>query len=346
MQISRRVLAPLRRLVWLGGALVIGSSGPRAAPAPEVIECQGMANASAAVRVGGNRILVGSDEDNALLLYDARSGGRPIKAFQTSPWLGHGSSAGEVDFEGAARVGDVLFWIGSHSRNKNGRYRPERQRLLALRISDEDGEVHLEPVGKVVTTLVDALESAPALAAFHLGEAARLAPEVAGALNIEGLSASATGGLWIGFRSPVPAVGALLVPVINPMEIVVGQPPKWGEPVQVDLGGKGIRDIVWTGREYFILGGNAIEGGRTRLFRWSGQGAVATQVKAPGLKDLNPEGLVFFGTTENPRLLVLSDDGNRKGNDARDILSRSFRMMWVDPVRDASGGRDDPKRTK
>ena len=42
-------------------------------------------------------------------------------------------------FRGAARIGDVVYWIGSHARNKNGRYRPERHRFLALKISHGTG---------------------------------------------------------------------------------------------------------------------------------------------------------------------------------------------------------------
>jgi hypothetical protein len=107
----------------------------------------------------------------------------------------------------------------------------------------------------------------------------------------------------------------------------------------LDIGGKGIRDLVWTGQEYFVLGGNAGEGGRTRLYRWPGPGAEPTAVKAPGLKDLNAEGVVAFGTPQAPRILVLSDDGNRKGNDASDA------MMWVDPTPDTSAEEPDTAST-
>lgn len=325
------VAGPARAgLAWILAVLWWTPVGAKEAPA--FLEGRGLANASAAVRVGDDQILVGSDENNALLLYRASVGGEPLKVFATSRWLDLASSPGEVDFEGAARVGDVLYWIGSHARNKNGKYRPERHRLLALRLTGDKGEVELTPVARPVTTLLDDLASVPALAPFHLGEAAQMAPESPGGLNIEGLAATPDNGLWIAFRSPVPNERALLVPLSNPAEWVAGGRGSWGDPVQLDLGGAGVRDMVWTGREYFILGGNSGDGGKTRLFRWAGPGAEPVLLKVPGLKDLNPEALVAFGTPEKPRLLILSDDGNRKSNDTRNPAQRSFRMLWVDPV--------------
>ena len=325
---STRYLRTIPGIGWIA-SLFLGLS---VHADPSVVICRGLANASGAVRVGEHRILVGSDDNNALLLYDARTGGDPIQVFPMSRWLGLSPSDGSVDFEGAARVGDVVYWIGSHARNKNGKSRPERQRLLGLRVSGEDAGVQLTPVARPVTTLLDSLVTAPALSAFHLGEASRRAPESPGGLNIEGLSATPDGGLWIGFRSPVPAGKALLAPLLNPADVMDGKPARWGNPAQVDLGDeKGVRDLVWTGRDYFVLGGNAGDGGKTRLFRWAGPGSEAMAVKVPGLKELNPEALVMFGTPEKPRVLILSDDGNRTSNETRDPTQRTFRMLWVEP---------------
>jgi len=296
-----------------------------------LLEGRGLANASAVVRIGSDRILAGSDDQNALVLLDARKGGAPLRTFPAGRWLGLGAGDGEADLEGTARVGDVVYWIGSHARNKNGKWRPERQRLLALRVSGEESDLTLTPVGRPVATLLESLASAPSLASFRLGAAAALPPEDPGGLNIEGLAARPDGGLWIGFRSPVPGGRALLVPLLNPVEVVSGAVPRWGEAVTLDLEGKGIRDLTWTGREYFILGGNAADGGKTRLYRWRGPGSEPEVLKVPGLKDLNAEGLAAFGTPERPELLVVSDDGNRSDNERRLPADRTFRMLWVTP---------------
>lgn len=320
----------LRALVALLISVLASVSGV-AKEVPGLVEGRGLANASAVVRIGPDRILAGSDNQNALVLLDARTGGAPLQTLPVGRWLGLGFRDGEADLEGAARIGDVVYWIGSHARNKNGKLRPERQRLLALRIAGEEGELSLTPMGRPVTTLLDSLATAPSLASLRLGAAAALPPEDPGGLNIEGLAARPDGGLWLAFRSPVPGGRALLVPLLNPGDVVAGAVPRWGESVTLDLEGKGIRDITWTGREYFLLGGNAADGGKTRLFRWPGPGSQPEPVKAPGLKDLNAEGLAVFGTPEQPRLLVVSDDGNRSDNEQRPPADRTFRMLWVTP---------------
>ncbi|MBX3731526.1 MAG: DUF3616 domain-containing protein [Verrucomicrobiae bacterium] len=314
---------------WPGGLAFLVASWVAGA-APAVIEGRGLANASAAVRIGSHRILVGSDEHNALLLYDVRTGGRPLKSFPTGPWLDLEPDAREADFEGAARIGDTLYWIGSHSRNRQGKVRSERQRLLALRVADEDGDVRLSPMGPPLTTLLQSLCSTPGLADFGLGAAARLEPKEPGGLNIEGLAATPEGGLYIGFRSPVPDGKALMALLMNPAELIAGRPARWGPPARLDLGGQGIRDAVWSGRRYYLLGGSPGEGGRTQLYRWAGPGVAPEVLKSPGLKNLNAEGMVIFGTPARPRLLVLSDDGNRRVNAGKEAQDRTFRMLWVD----------------
>jgi hypothetical protein len=318
----------LAGLAWMLLVAVLAVSSGSASP---FLEGHGMANASAGVRIGEDRVLVGSDEHNALQLYRAATGGEPLATFEASRWLGFGPRHGEADFEGAARIGDVAYWIGSHSRNKDGKPRPERHCLLALRLANETNDLQVIPVGPAVTTLLEQLAQAPTLAAFHLSEAARLPPEATGGLNIEGLSATPEGGLLIGFRNPIPDDLALLVPLLNPAELVAGRAARFGEAIRLDLGGRGIRDIAWTGREYFLIGGSPGNGGKSRLFRWKGPGHSPRELKVSLLKDLNPEGIVVFGTPEKPRLLILSDDGNHDQNQTPNIAKRTFRMLWVRP---------------
>jgi hypothetical protein len=84
-----------------------------------------------------------------------------------------------------------------------------------------------------------------ALAPFDLAKAATLAPKDEGALNIESLAADA-GKLWIGFRNlQSKAKDALLVPLLNPTEIInKSARAKLGDPLLLKLGGLGVRDMV------------------------------------------------------------------------------------------------------
>lgn len=295
------------------------------------LEFRGLANASAGVRVGTDRFLAGCDEQNDLLLYRASAGGEPLASIAVSPWLGLTTRNGEADFEGAARIDDVTFWIGSHARSRSGEKRPDRQRLVALRLRDEDGTPRLELVGKPVTTLLAQMAAAPSLAQFNLAAAAKLEPEKGGGLNIEGLAAGPDRSLLIGFRNPVPEGRALLVPLVNPFAVIEGQPAQLGEPRLLDFGGRGIRDLVWTGREYFVIGGSSGDGGKSHVYRWDGHSAAAERLKVPDLQSMNPEALILFGTPEKPRLLVLSDDGGRPWNETSDMRLRHFRALWVNP---------------
>ena len=291
----------------------------------------GMANASAAVPVGPGWFLTGSDEDNVLKLYRAGESGPPVAQFDTTPWLALDRHQPEADLEGAARVGDVIYWIGSHSRSKDGRYRPSRQRLLATRLTEGTNSFVLAPVGQPCADVLGALIAAPQLAKFDLRAAAGQPPENEGGLNIEGLAATPEGGLLLGFRGPVPDGKALLVPLLNPVEATAGKPPRLGDPVLLDLDGLGIRDIAWSGREYFLIAGRSGGGGASRLYRWAGGAAVPERIEHPGLKNLNPEGIAVFGSPEKPRLLLVSDDGNQAGNEHKPPAQRTFRTVWVKP---------------
>lgn len=325
ISISRATL----RTAGLAGLGFLALTGCLRAGPPGVVTHRGMANASAVVAVGEGQFLAASDEDNTLRLYHTRTNAGPDATFDATPWLGLTGKADEADFEGAARIGDMIYWIGSHGRNKDGKNRPNRQRLLATRLAVTNGTVELTPVGSAYTSLIHDLVHAPQLARFNLRTAAKLSPEQDGGLNLEGLAATPEGGLLLAFRSPAPEGKALLVPVLNPAELTGGKGAKLGEPIELDLGGLGVRDIVWSGREYFLIGGRTTQGGRQQLFRWAGPGSVPTVVDHPGFKAFNPEAIAVFGSATQPRLLVLSDDGNQKQSQQPE--KRKFRSFWIEP---------------
>jgi hypothetical protein len=292
----------------------------------------GMANASLAVMAGTNLFLTGCDVENVVKLYRSGVSGPPLAEFDLSPWLDLHGHPGDADIEAAARIGDVIYWLGSHSRARDGRPRPNRERLLATRIVEgTNGLVRLQPVGRPYEQLHMALLRAPQLTRFHLLEAASKAPEEEGGLNLEGLAATPDGGLLIGFRSPLVNGRALVVPLRNPAQIMTGARAELGEPLLLDLDGLGIRDFVFTGLEYFVIAGRTAHGGTSHLFRWSGGTSVPEHLEKAGLRRLNPEGVANFGTREHPRLLLVSDDGNQVYNRNQPPGLRTFRSVWVDP---------------
>lgn len=327
-RLRRLGLAPVRMhlLCWLWFA-VVGFLLPhpgRAAPR-EVSSHRGMANASAVAFLGNDLFCAASDEDNTLRTYRIDQDGEAIAAVDVSRSLLLRGKSLETDIEGAARVGDRIYWIGSHSRNKDGKLRPNRQRLFATRIVTNAAEITLVPLGHPCGSLLDAIARESSLTPFDLARASGLPPEDGG-LNIEGLAAGPNGELWIGLRSPNPGDKALLIPLINPADAIELKSLRFGAPKLLDLDGLGIRDITWTGRDWFIIAGKASGGGTARLYRWGGGDSLPERIEKPGFKKFNPEALVAIGAADAPRLLVLSDDGNRGKS-----LVKQFRSFWVDP---------------
>ena len=146
----------------------------------------------------------------------------------------------ESDIEGAATLGSKIFWITSHGTNSNGQVQDRRRKLFATEILD-GALPTVRSVGKPYSKLVEDLSADPKLAKYNLAEAAKKPPKIKGALNIEGLADFGDGKLPIGFRNPLPDDMALLVPLENPEELVNGAPAKLGSPIELFLGGRGVR---------------------------------------------------------------------------------------------------------
>src|SRR5207247_2531869 len=141
--------------------------------------------------------------------------------------------------------------------------------------------------------LLDDLAGDPKLKRFNLAAASRLEPKARGALNIEGLSATPDGHLLIGFRNPIPGGKALLVPMLNPDAVIHGQAAKFSEPILLDLGGLGIRDMAYWDGQYTIIAGPSAGKRQSRLYEWLGGTTTPRRVKHTDLKGLNPEATTF-----------------------------------------------------
>jgi hypothetical protein len=314
-------------------------SGPEATAPGEVI-FRGMCDASAAVALSRRTVLVADDEDNVLRVYDAEHGGTPTSELDLSALLQlpmkarrHHSppEAPEVDIEAAARVDDRAYFVTSHGRNSRGKLKSERLRFFATN-APESGKLSM--IGQPYTGLLDDLLDDPRLSPFDLRAASQLSPKSPGGLNIEGMTARTGGGVWLGFRNPIPEGRALLVPLLNPHELVVGQRARFGDPVRLDLGGLGVRGLSsWHGR-YLIAAGRFDGEHAARMFDWNGSDPP-TPLNVPRLDRYNPEAL--FTPEERDEILLLSDDGSlRVGDDEckrlKDKSRKRFRGLWLEPA--------------
>jgi hypothetical protein len=298
----------------------------------------GMCDASGAVPLDRHRFVVADDEDNVLRAYDTRAPGAPLWKVDVSSAIGVTAKPGkankgppEADIEAATRIGDVSFWMTSHGRNSSGKPKPERLKLFAARLPQP--EKPLEVTGQAYEHLLEDLFSDPRLQRFGLRAAADLAPKAPGGLNLEGMTARKEGGVWIGFRNPIPEGKALIVPLLNPEQLVAGGRAQLGEPQLLDLDGLGVRSISHRAGRYMILAGPFDSQRGPRLYTWDGSSPPKLD---PGdqLRGLNPEG--FFTPEGANDVLVLSDDGSLlvDGTECKrlkDPSKKRFRGRWITP---------------
>jgi len=312
-----------------------------AAAAPSAkFSYHGICDASAAVALGPRHFVVADDERDVLMIY-RRGEARPVGSADLTDHLGSrrpGRKPREADIEGAAMLGARIYWIASHGRDSGGDIEPTRYRFFATEAVDVAGTPGVRPLATpAYDGLLRALVAEPRLAQFGLAAASQRAPEDADGLNIEGLAATRSGGLLIGFRNPRPGGQALLVPLDNPREVLdAAARPVLGDGVRLDLGGRGIRSIERIGTRYVIVAGPHDDGsgsaGDFALYTWSGRvGDAARPVPDALLGKRRPEAL--FAWAETGLVQLLSDDGSTRvdGRDCKDKAvpdrKKSFRSV-------------------
>lgn len=310
----RRPAANLRR--WRVVPLCLALTAWLALPAqaaPEITEYAGTCDASAAVALGEGRFALANDEDNQLRIYQRDQPASVASVVNLSRFLKTDPKHPEADLEAAAMLGERVYWISSHGTNSEGEWRGSRHKLFATQVYVREGAQQLAPVGKPYEKLVRDLARHPSLKAFKLDKAAGIAPKEPGGLNIEGLAATPQGHLLLGLRGPVPDGKALLIPLLNPAEVVDGKTARLGEPVRLALGGRGVRSIGYVPAlgAYLIVAGLPGVGGSFDLYRWSGA-ATEAPVVVPGvdLAGLQPEAMIVW-PGQPLRLQIFSDDGTR-----------------------------------
>lgn len=302
-------------------AYVVFMCDIRSATLTSPVIYHGAAGASAGVAMPGGMAVVADDEESILRLYNARSGGRALGTANLEDFLHVPGKKQEADLEGAAECGGIVYWVGSHGTNKKGEFQLSRHCLFGTRIALENNTLRVGTVGRPYRTLINELCNDPRFAVFNLHKARYRPPKTVAGLNIEGLAVGPNQSLLIGFRGPLHQDKALIIQLLNPEEVIHGAAARFGDPILLDLKGRGIRDLAHTSKGLLILAGDVGEAVRPALFRLPEIGSDPELINIPGLSAFNPEGLITHPETPD-RVQVLSDDDNKTGE-------TSFRSFWI-----------------
>jgi hypothetical protein len=120
----------------------------------------GASDASAAMAIDARYMLVGDDENQVLRLYSRSNSGPAVVPYDLNPFLGlvdfyDDGTPREIDIEGSTRVGDRIYWIGSHSHNRDADIRTNRARVFATDVSGLGTNTTLTMAGRYDYLKVD-----------------------------------------------------------------------------------------------------------------------------------------------------------------------------------------------
>lgn len=294
----------------------------------------GIADASAAIELDNDFMIVANDETNYLYLYNRNHSGLPIKIFdfnQGNILRLTDSSNGvwrAVDVEGAARSianPSVIYWLGSMSNNTTSYDRPNRNRLFAITVSGKGTQTSCTNAGHY-SQLREKLITWGDKNGYEFSNSAKAGknPKTGDGFNIEGMVFGPDNmTMYIGFRAPlVPTTNrtkAVIAPIHNfetwfNTGLNAGD-PSIGTPIELDLGGRGIRDIIrLPNGKYVIVAGSCGAEIIPAVYSWTGHATDApVMMNSTELRGLNVEGVMPVykdGQLLVNKLHVITDNGN------------------------------------
>jgi len=282
-----------------------------------------------AVLADGEFLVIGGDEGQEIQVL--RRSGEDEYTADHSILLNDDGSDKEIDIEGLALSDDRLYVVGSHSRKrsklnptektrKENRKRleenvrePLRENLFELRMNNE-GNLTAEVE---VKSLRERIENDSVLAPFLE------LPSKENGVDIEGIAAVGD-KLYVGFRGPVLREG--YVPVL----VFDFDKPDKAKTRYVNLGGRGIRDLVRVDNGFLLIGGPV--GGEPvsfEIYRWDGEDGIAGKdVPTPEVpkslgvipspdSEAKAEGMAVLDETDTHYDVLIVFDGPRNGSPTR-----------------------------
>ena len=294
-------------------------------------------NASTAVALDDDYMVVGDDEDQVLRIYHRRIDGPPVytRDFTASLGLTDVGPSGlirEVDIEASVRVGNRIYWFGSHGNcggcDPPGELRPNRLRLFATDIVKTGTNYSLEgrwPLSQS-SPRPDQLGQQqwawawPCRAATRRQRRRRRPSRNGGSrwLQHRGTHDEPHGhGRLYRFSLAVdPGSGrtnALIVPLLNLPQLVAGSPApgpaRFGKPIELFLDRRGIRSIDAVSNGYVIVAGTTTNSGSFRIYTWNGNTNQVPVERQSSFSVNQPEGLIVNGPIATGSEVQLISEG-------------------------------------
>jgi len=313
-----------------------------------------LSSASTAIGLGADCILVGDDEQNEICMYARQQSGMPVACFDfTSSLKLPEPNEPEVDIEASCwsrSHANRIYWIGSMSNSKSGDQKPNRDRIFATDLTGIGFQTQLSFIG--YTSLRSQVVKWGDSFGYNLTASTKTGtiPKQIDGFSLEGLEFGPDNStLYLGFRTPfVPTTKrtkALICPVLNfEAWFNNGKPsgnPSFGNPIELDLGGRGIRSICKNDSNVYVIVAGAFDGtDNFALFKWTGKATDKPIQSLANMTGLSPEGIVDVGSSMDfkPQTAIhlVSDNGTNDwyddGKESKDLTTPEFQKFmatWV-----------------
>ena len=293
----------------------------------------GCSDASAVFAIDDSFMVVGDDEINTLFVYNRYQSGLPVTTYYYGDSLaltdGSKGNYAEIDLESGAKSPTYIkriYWMSSLGNSGSSNVvKPNINRLFATQHAGSGATTNFKLIGHYDNIRQQLINWGDAHG-YNLtsSSASGHDPKTIDGFNTEGMVfAPDNTTLYIAFRAPlVPTTNrtnALIAPILNfETWFNNGNPsgnPAFGSPIELNLGNRGIRDIIrLSNGNYIIIAGNydntPVIGG---LYLWKGGSSVPQLLSTMPITALNAEAAVEIdknGVLQEDRLQIISDNGS------------------------------------
>lgn len=262
-----------------------------------------------------NRILVIEDEDIEsikILEIDAVGNIKEDEKVEVPKEFKKAMKKGVEDMEALTSNGNIVYAITSHTPSRTAKAEAQREQLIRFRFNEGIME-ELSFYGNLKADLEFQFPEIFKKSLFNLDS-----------MNIEALAyEKETNTLLIGFRAPIFNSQAIIIGIAN-IEACMseGEKPQFTKPILLNLGGDGLRDMVYDdekGGFWLIAGSSSDRESTFKLWFWNKKSNELKFVK--NQPDIGyGEGIAVVNKESKRAGLLIVQDNGKKPNKPADYI--------------------------